>query len=46
MTQIWNEPERARTMGAAGREYARREYSKEAYCARLLEVYRSLCAAT
>lgn len=43
MTRMWENPELAKALGAAGRDFALREYSKEAYAARLLSVYRMSC---
>lgn len=43
MTEVWENPARAKALGAAGREFALREYSKRSYATRLLAVYRSLC---
>jgi glycosyltransferase involved in cell wall biosynthesis len=46
MTELWENPDQARVMGAAGREHARREFSKETYAARLLDVYRAAQGST
>ena len=43
MTEVWENPALAKALGAAGREFALREYSKRSYATRLLAVYRSFC---
>jgi glycosyltransferase involved in cell wall biosynthesis len=44
MTRLWNDPHLARSLGAAGRAKAIREYHKEVYCTRLERLYESVAA--
>ena len=44
ITHLWNAPALCRRMGQAGRARVVREYNEEAYCDRLMAVYRKAIA--
>lgn len=45
LSSLWNDPDRSRSMGEAGRAKALREYSSDVYYERLMAAYRQVAAS-